>query len=293
MPTPTSSLQAFVATATKAARMAAREINRAAEDRDLLEISDKAANDFVTSADKAAEAVIIRELMSAYPHHAVLSEEAGRTGDSKSDYLWIIDPIDGTTNFIHGLPQYCVSIALTFRGEPIVAVIYDVAKNELFTAAKGQGAKLDDRRIRVSETDEMRRSLIGTGFPFRRGCDFDGYLSGFRRVAERSAGIRRPGSAALDLAWVACGRYDGFWELKLNPWDICAGGLLVLEAGGLITDLEGGENWLESGNVCAGNPKIFAQLLPLVGTIKADPEEKAEKPEAKAPRRTLSTKKSE
>ncbi|MBE5692925.1 MAG: inositol monophosphatase, partial [Sutterella sp.] len=162
MPTPTSSLQAFVATATKAARMAAREINRAAEDRDLLEISDKAANDFVTSADKAAEAVIIRELTSAYPHHAVLSEEAGRVGDPKSDYLWIIDPIDGTTNFIHGLPQYCVSIALTYRGEPIAAVIYDVAKNELFTAARGQGAKLDDRRIRVSETDEMRRSLIGT-----------------------------------------------------------------------------------------------------------------------------------
>lgn len=162
MPTPTSSLNAFVATATKAARLAAREITRAAQDRDQLEITDKARNDFVTSADKAAEAAIVRELMEAYPQHGILTEEAGRLGP-KSDFLWIIDPIDGTTNFIHGLPQYAVSIALTYCGEPIAAVVYDVAKNELFTAAKGQGAKLDSRRIRVSENDEMRRSLIGTG----------------------------------------------------------------------------------------------------------------------------------
>ncbi|MDO5530994.1 inositol monophosphatase family protein [Sutterella sp.] len=289
MSTNTSQLHAFVATATKAARLAAREILRAAENRDMLEITDKAVNDFVTSADKAAEEIIIRELSTAYPRHAILSEEAGRTGDNSSDYLWIIDPIDGTTNFIHGLPQYCVSIGLTFRGEPIVGVIYDVAKNELFTAARGQGAKLDGRRIRVTENDEMRRALIGTGFPFRRGCDIESYLKGFARVAERSAGIRRPGSAALDLAWVACGRYDGFWEFNLKPWDICAGGLIVLEAGGLITDLKGGEKWLETGCICAGAPKIFAQLLPLVGEVAhhedADDAKKAE------PRRKLSTKK--
>lgn len=284
MPTPTSSLKAFVATATKAARSAAREIIHAAENRDQIEISNKASNDFVTSADKLAEEIIIRELLAAYPTHAVLSEEAGRAGNPRSDYLWIIDPIDGTTNFIHGLPQFCVSIGLTYRGDPIAAVIYDVAKNELFTAAKGQGATLDGRRIRVSENDEMRHALIGTGFPFRRGADIDGYLAGFKRVAERSAGIRRPGSAALDLAWVACGRYDGFWEFRLKPWDICAGGLMVLEAGGLITDLNGGEDWLESGNVCAGSPKIFAQLLPLVGAVE---EKKAE--EAPTERRTLST----
>ena len=166
MPTPTSSLNAFVATATKAARLAAREITRTAQDRDQLEITDKARNDFVTSADKAAEAAIVRELMEAYPQHGILTEEAGRLGP-KSDFLWIIDPIDGTTNFIHGLPQYAVSIALTYCGEPIAAVVYDVAKNELFTAAKGQGAKLDSRRIRVSENDEMRRSLIGTSRALR------------------------------------------------------------------------------------------------------------------------------
>ena len=300
----TSLLKAFVATAVKAARRAAREITRAANDRDLLRIEDKAANDFVTSADRAAEEAIVNELRYAYPHHAILTEEAGRIGNPKSDYLWIVDPIDGTTNFIHGLPQYAVSIGLTYRGEIIAAVVYDVAKNELFTAAKGQGAYLDNRRIRVSETNEMRRALIGTGFPFRRGDDFNGYLERFRRVAERAAGLRRPGSAALDLAWVACGRYDGFWEQNLKPWDICAGVLLVLEAGGLITDLKGGEDWF-SGSICCGNPKIFGQLLPLVGDFekKADADETAEaaegadaavadeKPAAK--RRTLTAKKVE
>lgn len=285
MPTPTSSLKAFVVTATKAARAAAREIVFAAENREQIEISDKASNDFVTDADRHAEEIIIRTLRTAYPDHAFLSEEAGRAGNADSDYLWIIDPIDGTTNFIHGLPQFAVSIGLTYRGEPIAAVVYDVAKNELFTAAKGQGASLDGRRIRVGENDEMRRALIGTGFPFRRGADIDGYLEGFKRVAERTAGIRRPGSAALDLAWVACGRYDGFWEFNLKPWDICAGGLIVLEAGGLITDLNGGENWLEKGDVCAGSPKIFAQLLPLVGKLEPV-EAKAEETPA---RRTLST----
>lgn len=298
----TSQLQAFVATAVKAARRAAREITRAANDRDLLRIEDKSANDFVTSADRAAEDAIVNELQYAYPQHGILTEEAGRIGNPKSDYLWIVDPIDGTTNFIHGLPQYAISIGLTFRGEVIAGVIYDVAKNELFTAAKGQGAFLDNRRIRVSETKEMRRALIGTGFPFRRGDDFDGYLERFRRVAERAAGLRRPGSAALDLAWVACGRYDGFWEQNLKPWDICAGVLLVLEAGGLITDLKGGEDWA-SGSICCGNPKIFGQLLPLVSYIEKKPEaemaegaaegadDAAADAEAPKKRRTLTAKK--
>lgn len=303
---PTPSLQAFVATAVKAARRAAREISRAANDRDLLRIEDKSANDFVTSADKAAEAAIIEELHRAYPDHAILAEESGRhqPGKKKSDYLWIIDPLDGTTNFMHGLPQYAVSIGLTYRGEIIVGVVYDVAKNELFTAAKGQGAFLDNRRIRVSETSELRRALIGTGFPFRRGDDFGGYLESFRRVAERAAGLRRPGSAALDLAWVACGRYDGFWEHNLKPWDMCAGILLVLEAGGLVTDLKGGEDWFEEGGVCCGTPKIFGQLLPLVGSLgapKAEGEETLKAEVAKTEktladdsrkRRTLTAKKS-
>ncbi len=290
----TPNLQAFVNTAVKAARRAGREISRAAMNRDLLRIEDKSANDFVTDADRAAEAAIVEELQSAYPAHAILTEEAGFIGEKKSGYMWIVDPIDGTTNFIHGLPQYAVSIGLTYKGEPIVGVVYDVVKNELFTASKGHGALLDNRRIRVSETKEMRRALIGTGFPFRRGDDIEGYLAAFKRVAERAAGLRRPGSAALDLAWVACGRYDGFWELSLKPWDICAGVLLVLEAGGLITDLKGGEDWM-SGSICCGNPKIFGQLLPLVGSIgrkKQDADgEAAEKSDAKPARRTLSAKK--
>ena len=277
----------YIAVAVKAARRAASEITRAAADLDQLEVENKSVNDYVTSADRAAEAAIVNCIQQAYPKHAILTEEAGRIGPSKSDYLWIIDPIDGTLNFMHGVPQYAVSIALAYRGEVVAAVIYDVAKNELFTAAKGEGAFLDNRRIRVSGTKDMNRALIGTGFPFRRTDNFKNYMQSFMRVAERTAGIRRPGSAALDLAWVAAGRYDGFWESGLSQWDIAAGGLMVLEAGGLITDLEGGEKWLEQGNVCAGTPRIFAQLLPLVGklpapTVKAEAADKAEKAEAAA-----------
>ena len=257
-------------------------------------IEKKGQGNFVTTVDKKIEQELIDRFQQLVPGSGVIAEETEAQLEQK--FNWIIDPIDGTTNFIHGLPQYAVSVALTYCGEPIAAVVYDVAKNELFTAAKGQGAKLDSRRIRVSENDEMRRSLIGTGFPFRPGADIDGYLKGFKNVAERSAGIRRPGSAALDLCWVACGRYDGFWEFSLKPWDVAAGGLIVLEAGGLITDLTGGEEWLETGNVCAGNPKIFAQLLPLVGKLsvntqsEAPQSEKAQTKNDKA-RRTLSTKK--
>lgn len=259
----------YIAVAVKAARRAASEITRAATSLDTLEVENKSVNDFVTAADRAAEAAIVDCLQHAYPDHAILTEEAGRIGAAKSDYLWIVDPIDGTLNFMHGIPQYAVSIALAYRGEVVAGVIYDVAKNELFTAAKGEGAFLDNRRIRVSDRKDMNRAVIGTGFPFRRSDDFKGYMMSFMRVAERTAGIRRPGSAALDLAWVAAGRYDGFWESGLSKWDIAAGGLMVLEAGGLITDLSGGEDWLEQGRVCAGAPRIFAQLLPLVGKLPA------------------------
>ena len=234
----------YIAVAVKAARRAASEITRAATSLDTLEVENKSVNDFVTAADRAAEAAIVDCLQHAYPDHAILTEEAGRIGAAKSDYLWIVDPIDGTLNFMHGIPQYAVSIALAYRGEVVAGVIYDVAKNELFTAAKGEGAFLDNRRIRVSDRKDMNRAVIGTGFPFRRSDDFKGYMMSFMRVAERTAGIRRPGSAALDLAWVAAGRYDGFWESGLSKWDIAAGGLMVLEAGGLITDLSGGEDWL-------------------------------------------------
>ncbi len=257
----------YLSVAIKAARSAGAEISRAAAHIDELQIENKAVNDFVTNADRAAEAVILETLQQAYPNHAILTEEAGRIGPKQSDYLWIVDPIDGTLNFMHGVPQYAVSIALAYRGEVVLGVIYDVAKNELFHAIKGEGAFLDNRRIRVSGLMDMNRALIGTGFPFRRGDNFKKYMLSFMRVAERTAGIRRPGSAALDLAWVAAGRYDGFWESNLQQWDIAAGGLMVLEAGGLITDLSGQEAWLTKGQVCAGTPKIFAQLLPLVGEL--------------------------
>ncbi len=259
----------YLSVAIKAARLAGAEISRAAAHLDTLQVENKAVNDFVTNADRASEAVIVECLQQAYPNHAILTEEAGRIGPKTSDYLWIIDPIDGTLNFMHGVPQYAVSIALVYRGEVVLGVVYDVAKNELFHAIKGEGAFLDNRRIRVSGLIDMNRALIGTGFPFRRTDNFKKYMMSFMRVAERTAGIRRPGSAALDLAWVAAGRYDGFWESGLSQWDIAAGGLLVLEAGGLITDLAGQEEWLTTGQVCAGTPKIFAQLLPLVGDLPA------------------------
>lgn len=264
---PTPSLTAFLNTAERAARSAARVITHYSKNRERLEVEAKSVNDFVTSADKAAEAAILDELTQSYPKHCFLTEEAGISGNRKSNYCWVIDPIDGTTNFMHDLPQYAVSIGLTYKGQPIVGVIYDVAKDEMFTAIKGKGAFLDKRRIRVSDTTEMERALIGTGFPFRRDDDLESYLVGFKKVASRVAGLRRPGSAALDLAWVACGRYDAFWEMNLSPWDICAGTLMVLEAGGLVTDLEAGQNYLTTGAVIAGTPKIFAQLFPLVGQV--------------------------
>lgn len=258
----------YLATAVKAARRAAQDITRAAIEFNHLEIETKAENDFVTSADKAAEASILYVLQTAYPTHAILSEEAGRVGPAKSDYLWIVDPLDGTTNFMHGIPQYAVSIALQYRGQTVIAVVYDVAKDELFTAEKGKGSFLDGRRIRVTDRIDMSSALIGTGFPFRKTDDYKSYMQALLRVAQKTAGIRRPGSAALDLAWVAAGRYDGYWEAGLSSWDIAAGGLLVLEAGGLVTDLQGEANWLDNGTVCAGTPKIFGQLLPLVGQLK-------------------------
>ncbi len=257
----------YLPVAIKAARRAASVITRAALDMQNVRVENKSVNDFVTSADLAAEQEIIRVIQQAFPQHAILSEEAGQIGRSHSDFTWIIDPIDGTTNFIHGIPQYAVSIALRYKDDIVAAVVYDVAKNELFSAARGHGAFLDNRRIRVSACKDLNKALIGTGFPFRSEDDFEGYMDTFMRVTRRTAGVRRPGSAALDLAWVACGRYDGFWESGLKPWDIAAGALLVQEAGGLITDLKGGEDWLLSGQVCAGTPRVFGQLLPIVGNV--------------------------
>jgi len=248
--------------AVKAARRAASIINRASLQLDLVTVQSKSPNDFVTEIDRAAEAAIIEVLRETYPQHGILAEESGESG--QSEYQWIIDPLDGTTNFIHGFPQYAISIALARKGVLEQAVIFDPTRNELFTATKGSGAFLNDRRIRVSKRTRLNESLIGTGFPFREFDHIDPYLAIFRELAQKTAGIRRPGAAALDLAYVACGRLDGFWEFGLKPWDMAAGTLLIQEAGGLVSDLAGESGFLASGNVVAGTPKVFAQLLPVI-----------------------------
>lgn len=251
--------------AVKAARRAGSIINQASQNLDLLTVSKKSHSDYVSEVDGAAEAAIIKVLHSAYPDHAILAEESGRQGDhEKSEFLWIIDPLDGTTNFLHGFPKYSVSIALKHKGVLTHAVIYDPNMNELFTASRGTGAFLNDRRIRVSKRTKLDDCLIGTGIPFRDLMHLDAYLAMFKDIVPRTAGIRRPGSAALDLAYVAAGRYDGFWEIGLAPWDMAAGCLLIIEAGGLVGDLEGNSTQLESGQILAGSPKVFSQLLQLI-----------------------------
>jgi myo-inositol-1(or 4)-monophosphatase len=249
-------------TAVKAARRAAGIINRASTDVDRIPVQDKNFNDFVTEVDRAAEAAIIDVLHEAYPKHAILAEESGKTGSS--EFVWIIDPLDGTTNFLHGLPQFAVSIALAERGVLTHAVVYDPSRNELFTASRGSGAFLNDRRLRVSKRIRLTGSLIGTGFPYRDFSHVDAYIGIFRDLMKTTAGLRRPGSASLDLAYVAAGRYDGFFEIGLKAWDIAAGALLITEAGGLVGDMEGENRYLESGHVLAGNPKVFGQLVQVV-----------------------------
>ncbi len=246
-------------TAVKAARRAGTIINRASLDLDLVKVSRKQQNDFVTEVDKAAEAAIIEILLKAYPDHAILAEESGKTGDS--EYLWVIDPLDGTTNFIHGFPQYCVSIGLQHKGVMSQGVVYDPTRDELFTATRGAGAFLNNRRIRVSKNLHLQDALLGTGFPFKNLNILDQYLTLFRHLSAHSAGLRRPGAAALDLAYVACGRFDGFFEIGLSPWDVAAGSLLVTEAGGLIGGFDGEAVGLEHKDFVAANPKIYAQMI--------------------------------
>ena len=248
--------------AVKAARRAGSIINRAALDVDALIVSKKRHNDFVTEVDQAAEQAVIQILLKAYPDHAILAEESGAHG--KSDYVWIIDPLDGTTNFIHGFPQYCVSIGLRHKGTVTQAVVYDPGRNELFTATRGHGAYLNDRRMRVSKRTQLDDALIGTGFPFRDFTHMREYVTMLRKVMAQTVGVRRAGAAALDLAYVAAGRLDGFWEMGLSPWDMAAGSLLIQESGGLVSDFDGDGNYLESGRIVAGAPKVFTQLLQLV-----------------------------
>lgn len=251
--------------AVKAARRAGSIINQASQHLDSLNVSKKSHSDYVSEVDGAAEDAVIKVLLAAYPDHAILAEESGHRGDEKnSEYQWIIDPLDGTTNFLHGFPKYSVSIAVKHKGVLSHAVVYDPTNNELFTASRGGGAFLNDRRIRVSKRTRLEDCLIGTGIPFRDLTHLDAYIAMLKDIIPRTAGIRRPGSAALDLAYVANGRYDGFWEIGLAPWDMAAGCLLITEAGGLVGDLEGNETQLESGQIIAGNPKIFGQLLQVI-----------------------------
>ncbi len=251
--------------AIKAARSAAAIINRASLDVDLLKVDTKSPNDFVTEVDQAAERAIIETLLDAYPGHGILAEESGRThGARDSDHVWIIDPLDGTTNFIHGFPVYAVSIALAVKGQVQQAVVYDPSRDDLFYASKGRGAFRNDRRLRVSRRTRLAESLIGTGFPFRKGDNFKRYVKMFEDVMHQCAGLRRPGAAALDLCYVAAGWYDGFFETGLNPWDIAAGSLIITEAGGLIGNFTGEADYLYQRELVAGNPKVYAQLVQIL-----------------------------
>ncbi len=251
--------------AVKAAREAGKIINRAALDVESVRISQKQVNDFVTEVDQASEKIIIETLLTAYPDHGILAEESGQEHGAKdAECVWIIDPLDGTTNFIHGFPVYCVSIALAVRGKIEQAVIYDPTRNDLFTATKGRGAYMNDRRLRVSKRIRIQDCLIATGFPFRPGDDYKTYLSMMNDVMQRCAGLRRPGSAALDLAYVAAGFTDGLFESGLSPWDVAAGSLLVTEAGGLVGNFTGDADFLHQKECLAASPKIYAQMVSLL-----------------------------
>lgn len=251
--------------ALRAARAAGTLIVRATENSKLGGIESKETNDFVTQVDRAAESTILDVLQKTYPDHSFLCEEAGliEGRGAGRDHVWIIDPLDGTTNFIHGVPHFAVSIALQYKGKIEHAVILDPMRQEEFTASRGRGAQLNGKRIRVTERKSLEGALLCTGFPFRQSqkASMDAYLEMFKKLSQDTAGIRRAGSAALDLAYVAAGRYDGFWEFGLHTWDIAAGALIVAEAGGLISDFTGNDHYLTNGNVVCGNPKVFKQIL--------------------------------
>ena len=247
----------------RAARRAGDLIVRHINQLDAIKVDSKGRNDFVSEVDRMAEQDIIRTVQRSYPDHAFLAEESGASGDA--EYVWIIDPLDGTTNFLHGFPVFCVSIAVMHRGRLEHGVIYDPLRQELFTTSRGAGATVDGRKMRVSDTRLMEKSLIGTGYPYWQDpAGLDAYMGMLKDAMLATSGVRRPGAAALDLAYVAAGRLDGFWEIGLKIWDVAAGALMIQECGGIITDLAGGEGWQQSGNVLAGNPKIHEALQKLI-----------------------------
>jgi myo-inositol-1(or 4)-monophosphatase len=258
-------MQPLLNIAMRAARRAGDLIVRSLSRLDSIKIDTKGRNDFVTDIDRKAEADIIATIHRSYPQHAILAEESGRSGDN--EIVWIIDPLDGTTNFLHGFPTFSVSIAVEIKGRVEHGVVYDPSRNEFFTASRGDGAQLEGKKIRVSSQRTLEGSLIGTGFPFRMEPEHvDHYLATLKVIMGTAAGVRRPGSAALDLAYVAAGRLDGFWEYGLSPWDTAAGALLILEAGGRIGTPTGADYAL-GPNVFAGNTKVYEALLAALGPL--------------------------
>jgi myo-inositol-1(or 4)-monophosphatase len=255
-------MQPMLNISIRAARSAGDLILRSSDDVGQLRIDQKGKNDFASEVDRAAEREIINIIRTAYPDHAILAEESGQ--HEGNDFVWVIDPLDGTTNFLHGFPQYAVSIALKHKNKLEVAVIYDPLRDELFTAKRGGGAMLNNRRLRVTNQTSMKGALIGTGFPFKTDLHLDAYVGMFKAISMEAAGIRRAGAAALDLAYVAAGRLDGFWEIGIMEWDMAAGILLIKEAGGVVTDFSFNDNYLTSGNVIAGSPKMHQMLYQLI-----------------------------
>ncbi|MEH6606810.1 MAG: inositol monophosphatase family protein [Pseudomonadales bacterium] len=263
-------MQAMVNIALRAAQKAGAKILRASEDLNRINVEQKAVNDYVSDADRVAEQEIVYSILKAFPEHHVLTEESGLhkgpMAPDGADYVWIVDPLDGTTNFVRGIPHYAVSIACSYKGRIEHAVVYDPVRDESFTASRGRGAMLNNKRLRVSTRKSLEGALLGTGIPFlaRHEQHLDVYTESLKELASQSAGIRRAGSAALDLAYVAAGRLDAFWEYGLQSWDIAAGTLLITEAGGLVSDFSGGNKFLESGNIVAGGPKCFKEVLQVV-----------------------------
>ncbi len=253
----------------RAARAAGNVITRNMDRVDTLQVDQKSRNDFVSDVDRGAEAEIINVLRKAYPDHSILAEESGLIGNADAEYQWIVDPLDGTTNFLHGYPYFSVSIALMHKNRIDQAVVYNPVSQDLFTASRGDGAWLNSKRIRVSKTNRLEKALLGTGFPYRSGQDLDFYQRTMRHYTEKSGGIRRAGSAALDLASLAAGRLDGVWLVGLSSWDVAAGALIVREAGGLINDFSGGDTWLDSGEVLAGTPKVHHEMLQVMKPLVA------------------------
>lgn len=253
-------MQAFLTIAVRAARKAGDFIIR--ESDKIRSVQSKSQNDYVTNVDEAAEKLIIDTISHSYADHSFLGEESGQQGES--DYQWIIDPIDGTTNYIRKVPHWCISIACRYKGKTEVGVVYDPVREELFTAVRGRGAQFNGKRIRVSNTKGLEHSLLATGFPFRDSQKLEEYISIFNKLYPHCADMRRAGSAALDLAYVAAGRFDGFWEFGLSEWDTAAGVLLVKEAGGMVSDIKGNPNYQDSDSILAANPKAFKTMLQLI-----------------------------